>query len=71
MKKCCECGKELKLWKGYFHPSIGKKEQVCRQCFNFIEESLKNFSKYLSKESSNKSDEFRDMVKLYLKNRDK
>jgi hypothetical protein len=62
MKKCCEYGEDLKFWESYFHPTLDKNEQVCRQCFSFIEESMESYSNFMSKENSNKSDQFRDMV---------
>ena len=47
MKKCFECGKELKFWEGYRHPAFGKKELVCSKCFNFIEESMEKYRNFI------------------------
>jgi hypothetical protein len=43
MKKCYECGRELKFWQGYYHPVLGKTELVCSECFDSIEESMDNY----------------------------
>jgi len=43
MKKCFECGKELKFWEGYRHPILGKKELVCWACFKKVDDSLKEY----------------------------
>ena len=47
MKKCYECGKELKFWEGYYHPTIGKKEFICSDCFDFVEESMESYSNFI------------------------
>jgi len=43
MKKCFECGKELKFWEGYFHPVLGQKELVCWKCFETVESSVEAY----------------------------
>jgi hypothetical protein len=48
MKRCCECGKELKFWEGYRHPVLGKKELVCWNCFKSVEKSLENYHNFIS-----------------------
>jgi hypothetical protein len=50
MKRCCECGKELKFWEGYRHPTLGKKELVCSECFDILEESLAKYRDFILKE---------------------
>ena len=50
MKKCYECGKELKFWEGYRHPALGKKELVCSNCFDSVEESMEKYRKFLLNE---------------------
>jgi len=47
MKKCCECGKELKFWEGYCHPALGKKEIVCWNCHEAVEESMENYRNFI------------------------
>ena len=47
MKKCYECGKELKVWEGYYHPALGKNEFVCSQCFDSVEESMENYCNFI------------------------
>jgi hypothetical protein len=50
MKKCYECGKELKFWQGYYHPTLGKTEFVCSECFDILEESLEKYRNFILKE---------------------
>ena len=47
MNKCYECGKELKLWEGYRHPVLGKKELVCSKCFDILREDVENYRNYI------------------------
>ena len=47
MKKCYECGKELKFWEGYRHPALGKNGLVCSECFDFIEESMEQYRNFV------------------------
>ena len=47
MKKCFECGKELKFWEGYFHPVLGKKEIICWKCFEKVEKSVEEYSNFI------------------------
>ena len=55
MKKCYECGKELKFWQAYRHPVLGKKEVVCSKCFDVLTESLKKYRDFILKEFGNNS----------------
>jgi hypothetical protein len=47
MKKCYECGKELKFWEGYRHPLYRKKELVCSECFDFLEKSMEQYRNFI------------------------
>ena len=47
MKKCYVCGKELKIWEGYHHPSLEKKELVCNKCLDVLEKSIEFYKKCL------------------------
>ena len=47
MKKCFECGKELKLWEGYHHPVLGHKELVCWKCFEKVERSVEEYRRFV------------------------
>ena len=47
MKKCYECGKELKFWEGYYHPALGKEELVCSECFNILVESMGKYRNFI------------------------
>ena len=53
MKKCYECGKELKFWQGYHHPLYGKTELVCSECFDFVEKSMEFYQKCLFEKRQN------------------
>jgi hypothetical protein len=50
MKKCYECGKKLQFWEGYHHPILGKRELVCKECFDILEESILKYSDFIIKE---------------------
>ena len=50
MKKCYECGKELKFWEGYCHPTLGWKHPVCSKCYDSIEESLDKYCSFILSE---------------------
>ncbi len=47
MKKCFECGKELKFWEGYHHPVLGQKELVCWKCFEKVESSVEEYRRFI------------------------
>jgi len=47
MKKCIECGKELRLLEGYQHPTLGKKTLVCSLCFDQITESVAKWREFI------------------------
>ena len=50
MKKCYECGKELKLWEGYRHPALGRKILVCSKCFESVEVSMEKYCNFVLSE---------------------
>lgn len=50
MKKCYECGKELKFWQGYRHPVLGKNILICRKCLDDTEESIVKFRNFILKQ---------------------
>ena len=47
MKKCFECGKELKFWEGYSHPILGHEELVCWKCFEKVENSVEEYRRFV------------------------
>ena len=53
MFTCYECGKKLRFWEGYYHPTLGKKAIVCLKCFYQIEESMENYRNFIIKEFKN------------------
>ena len=40
MADCEECGKNLGIFEGYRHPTLGKKHLVCWDCHEQVEESV-------------------------------
>jgi len=50
MTKCYECGKELKFWNSYNHPTLGRKMLVCSVCFDKIEASMKKYRDFILSE---------------------
>jgi len=53
MLSCYECGKKLRFWDGYYHPTLGKKVIVCLKCFDQIEESMENYQNFIIREFKN------------------
>jgi hypothetical protein len=47
MKKCIECGKDLRLLEGYQHPTLGRKTIVCSLCFDQITESVAKWADFI------------------------
>jgi DNA-binding Lrp family transcriptional regulator len=45
--KCSECGRKLLFLQGYRHPVKGWKKCVCRNCWDRIEESERNYSNFI------------------------
>jgi len=56
MKKCYECGKELKFWEGYSHPNLGKKALVCSKCYDELKRSMDSYCNFILKNSNKKMD---------------
>jgi hypothetical protein len=50
IKKCFECGQELKFWKSYHHPTLGDKSFVCSKCFDIIAESMEKYRNFILSE---------------------
>ena len=53
MKKCYECGKEIKFWEGYLHPALRRKALVCSKCFKSVEESMEKYRNFILSELKN------------------
>jgi len=53
MNICVECGKELSFFKGYYHPTLGKKSLVCRTCFIQVDESVSRWRDFILSNSFN------------------
>jgi len=53
MLKCYECGKELRFWEGYHHPTLGFNIVVCGKCFEILEESMEKYRKFIINEFKN------------------
>ena len=54
MKKCYECGKEMKFLEWRYHPALGKKILVCSNCFKKLEGSMEQYRKFILNEFGNK-----------------
>ena len=50
MKRCYECGKKLRLWEGYIHPTLGGKILVCSKCFKNVEKSMEKYRNFILNE---------------------
>ena len=48
MVVCNECGKKLGFVAGYRHPTRGKKYLVCSNCFDSVNESVKQWREFIS-----------------------
>lgn len=53
MNKCIECGKNLGIFEGYRHPVSNRGKYVCRDCFEKIDESMKNWREFIQSNSFN------------------
>ena len=40
MKRCEECGKNLRILEGYQHPVLGRDSFLCSSCFDTVNESM-------------------------------
>ena len=54
MKKCYECGKEMKFLECYYHPVLGKQVFVCSNCFTKLEVSMEQYRQFILNEFGNK-----------------
>jgi hypothetical protein len=48
MEDCVECGKNLGIMEGYRHPTMGKDNLLCRNCFDTVFESVKRYREFVS-----------------------
>ena len=53
MKECEECGKTLGIFEGYQHPTMGKKHNLCSNCFNNVNESVLKWREFVLSNSFN------------------
>jgi recombinational DNA repair protein (RecF pathway) len=54
MKHCYECGKSLKFWEGYYHPTMGKNRFICWNCFQKIDQSIEQYRDFILTEFNQK-----------------
>jgi len=47
MKKCKKCDLQIGIFQGYQHPILGKKQIVCRNCYNQIESLAGKWQEYV------------------------
>jgi hypothetical protein len=47
MVECVECGKRLRFFEGYSHPTLGKKSIVCGPCFLRVEKSVAQWREFI------------------------
>jgi hypothetical protein len=73
MNKCFECGKKIKKYRSYRHPTYGRSNYVCGECFDKIDESLTKWREFVISNSFNNNGDnygFIDFVnKLIHKNK--
>lgn len=59
MNKCIECGKNIKFFQAYRHPTMGGNNYVCNECFDRVTESVAQWREFIISNSfSNKSDSY-------------
>lgn len=46
-RKCSECGKNLHLFQGYRHPTLGPHSFVCKDCFENVEKSVECWGRFV------------------------
>jgi hypothetical protein len=46
-RKCIECGKDLSLFEGYRHPTMGIHYLICRGCFENVETSVERWGRFV------------------------
>ena len=47
MKKCEECGKELRFLECYRHPTLGKDSYLCSPCLDQVSESVAKWREFV------------------------
>ena len=67
MVKCGECGEKLRFYKGYRHPTMGKKHLVCSFCFDKVSDSVEKWKDFVSSNSF-KYESSKSTVQFYSKN---
>jgi len=53
MLKCEECGKKIGIFGGYRHPTMGKKHNLCNNCFDVVNESVTKWQEFILANSFN------------------
>jgi hypothetical protein len=48
MKECMECGTKLGIMEGYRHPTMGKDNLLCSNCFDTVFESVEKYREFVS-----------------------
>lgn len=46
-RKCIECGKNMSLFEGYKHPTMGIHFLICRECFEKVENSVERWGRFV------------------------
>jgi hypothetical protein len=46
-RKCIECGKNMNLFEGYKHPTMGIHFLICRNCFEKVENSVERWGRFV------------------------
>jgi len=60
MVECEECGKTLGIFKGYRHPTMGKKHLLCSPCFDQVNESVARWREFVLANSFNNGSSRKD-----------
>jgi hypothetical protein len=48
MKGCMECGKNLGIMEGYYHPTMGKEYFLCSTCFDTVMDSVEKYREFIT-----------------------
>jgi hypothetical protein len=46
-RKCTECGKNLNLFAGYRHPTLGPHFLLCKECYENVEKSVERWGRFV------------------------
>jgi hypothetical protein len=46
-RKCVECGKDLRFFEGYRHPTLGVHYLLCQGCFEKVEGSVERWGRFV------------------------